>query len=141
MCAAKDALARLNGVVERKTAAAEEEAAAGAPLGLEFHAVKRPMTFLHSGSPVYVKRSQSAVLAFSGLGLAMLVKGGLAAGLPTVLVCMAVMFLAYDLYSGVLHIVLDCPDNIRMPLLGQAWYVLRQLDRNSSHTHTAWVGR
>jgi hypothetical protein len=123
MCEAIEALARLNATVETKLAAAEAAVAAdktAAPLGPEFHAVKRPMSALYAGAPVYVKRSQAMVWGFSALGLAMLVKGGLVAGLPTVLVCMLVMFLAYDVYSGVLHIVLDCPANISLPLLGQA---------------------
>ena len=115
--------ASLNATVEAKLAAAEAALAAGktaAPLGPEFHAVKRPMSVLYAGAPVYVRRSRAMVWVFSALALAMLLKGGVVAGLSTVLVCMLVMFLAYDVYSGILHIVLDCPDNISMPLLGQA---------------------
>lgn len=115
--------ASLNAIVESKLAAAEAALAAGeaaAPLGPEFLAVKRPMSALRAGVPVYVKRSRAMVWGFSALALAMLVKGSMVAGLSTVLVCMLVMFLAYDMYSGVLHIVLDCPANISLPLLGQA---------------------
>jgi len=41
-------------------------------------------------------------------------------GVVSCLISFAVMFVAYDIYSGVLHIVLDHPGFITMPIMGQA---------------------
>ena len=36
------------------------------------------------------------------------------------LLCSLTSYLGYDLYSGILHVMMDHPDNISMPILGQA---------------------
>jgi len=91
----------------------------GKPLDPEYVFAQQPMTTLVAGTPVYQVRSAELVYLYC-LGATVLIVCGMSriSFLATAM-SMMIMFLGYDLYSGVLHVVLDHPDNISLPILGQ----------------------
>eukprot|EP00977_Amphora_coffeiformis_P018789 scaffold6722_cov173-Amphora_coffeaeformis.AAC.8 len=92
---------------------------AGRKLAPEFVYAQQKMTTLTAGSPVYQLRSSVLVYAYA-IGTALLILKGATMLHPlTTALCVLTMFLGYDFYSGVLHVVLDHPDNIALPILGQ----------------------
>merc|ERR1712125_183636 len=79
---------------------------------------QQPMTTLVAGTPVYQMRC-AAMVYFYALATGILIACGIAKiSLLATAMSVAIMFLGY-LYSGVLHVVLDHPDNISLPVLGQ----------------------
>lgn len=114
-------LERLNEIVRRKLKAAVVAANLkdAPPLPAEFAAAQRKMSILTSGAPIYVRRSSTLVILYSTIAAVCLASAVSRIGFGPTLLCAVVMFFGYDIYSGVLHIVLDCPRNIDLPLLGQ----------------------
>lgn len=110
----------LNERVAKITAKEIQRAEAeGKPLALEFVHSQMKMTTLKAGAPVYQLRSASLVYLYA-LGTGLLILKGVSMLHPiTSLLCFAVVFVGYDFYSGVLHVVLDHPNNIALPVLGQ----------------------
>jgi len=92
---------------------------AGRKLAPEFVHAQRKMTILTAGAPVYQLRSAVLVYTYA-IGTALLILKGATMVHPlTTLLCLVTTFLGYDFYSGVLHVVLDHPNNIALPVLGQ----------------------
>jgi len=113
---------KLNEEVERKTCkAVQESKASGKPLGVAYEAVLKPMSVdgIWAGSPVYVRRSLVPTILVGSLGALMMALSAPQCGLFPSMVCALVMFLWFDLYSGMLHVVLDEPLNISSPIIGQ----------------------
>ena len=79
----------------------------------------KPKTPLTAGYPVYEDRSGLVVAGLTLLSSYMVLLGAQEFGVVATLCNLAVAFFCYDLFSGVLHIVLDDPHNIEVPLLGQ----------------------
>jgi hypothetical protein len=89
----------------------------GVPLYIS-QAQKR-MTVVSAGFPVFQRRSAVMVYIYWTLGCLLLV-GGVVQLPPLVsLFSVLVVFLGYDIYSGVLHVVFDHPQNIHLPFVGQ----------------------
>lgn len=112
--------------MERKTAAAVAEAkASGKELDPAFSTVLKPMRSggLWAGSPVYVRRSPVATYTIFAIAAGFCLRSGYYVGVQLgpipLLVGTALMFLWYDLYTGFLHVVLDEPENIKAPYIGQ----------------------
>lgn len=121
-------IAALNERVTKLTAQAiADNEGSKEPLSLEYVHAQKFMTPLVAGAPVYQMRAAWVVYlycVFATLlvfyGLFQLVQGiGLAATIPTTALSLLIMFVGYDLYSGILHVVLDHPSNIALPVLGQ----------------------
>jgi hypothetical protein len=91
-------------------------------LALEFVHSQQPMTALTAGAPVYVIRSAPLVYFYLSLGVILFLMGVSQLHPLVSLACIATMFLGYDIYSGILHVVLDHPSNIALPVLGQACF-------------------
>lgn len=91
----------------------------GAPLDPEFIAVQKPMSLLWAGAPVYAERFKFLVFVYAAIAVYCVVTSTQALGVISLLLCAVSMFVAYDIYSGVLHIVLDHPGFIALPILGQ----------------------
>ena len=82
---------------------------------------QHPMTVFVAGTPIYQLRSALLVYVYAGGAVGLLLLG-LTMTLHSpwaVVLSVLVSFLGYDLYSGILHVVLDHPTNIAAPLLGQ----------------------
>lgn len=110
----------LNDRVEKLTKVAIANAqTAGKPLDPEYVFAQQPMTILVAGTPVYQMRSAIMVYLYSISTLGLIAVGISKISVMATVLSMATMFVGYDLYSGVLHVVLDHPDNIRLPILGQ----------------------
>ena len=112
-------IAALNAQVAVAQAAALARFAAGdqkvlfrGTLSPEFAAVRDGATVYHNRHVWLV-----VVLALVAVGLAL---QSLRVGPVAFLACGAVVFVLYDLFSGVLHIVLDHPGFIHFPVLGPA---------------------
>lgn len=91
------------------------------PLTLEYIHAQQPMTTLVAGAPVYQLRSAWVVYLYSFFAIA-LVGVGLSQidySVGIALLTLLTVFVGYDLYSGILHVVLDHPSNIALPVLGQ----------------------
>lgn len=116
----QDKIDLLNERVVKITQKAVKEAKdAGKPLGPEFVHAQMKMTTLTAGAPVYQLRSAVLVYMYA-IGTALLIMKGASMLHPiTTLLCLLTMFVGYDFYSGILHVVLDHPDNIALPVLGQ----------------------
>lgn len=120
--AGQAAIDSLNEDVLRKTLAAREHAATtGTPLPIAFEAVGRPMSVggIWAGAPIYVSRSVVPAVVATIVGAGCLVDGASTIGVKATLASLVVIFLGYDFYSGVLHVVLDEPKNIAVPIIGQ----------------------
>lgn len=119
------AIQSLNAEVERKTKAAVLLAKkTGTPLPLTFRASLRPLTWGGvgagmSGYPVYQKRPLAATVVHFLMATYFIVTGAMAAGAWVTAASVVLMFVVYDLFSGVLHVVLDEPANIDLPIIGQ----------------------
>jgi len=91
----------------------------GKSLDPEYVYAQQPMTTLVAGTPVYQMRPAALVYLYS-LGSFILIAYGISKiSILATAMSVAIMFLGYDLYSGVLHVVLDHPSNIALPILGQ----------------------
>ena len=107
-------------VMEITKAKIAESKAKGTPLDREFLAAQRPMTLLKAGMPVYnddrwmfTPLLLFALCAYWACDLAATY------GAAVTVICFLLNFLAYDLYSGILHLCLDHPENIDVPIMGQ----------------------
>lgn len=96
-------------------------------LAPEFVHSQQKMTILTAGAPVYQLRAAPLVYLYTALALALVGCGARLLWtdphqrypLVVILMAMGTMFLGYDIYSGVLHVVFDHPANIALPILGQ----------------------
>jgi hypothetical protein len=110
----------LNVRVEKLTKVAIANAQkSGKPLDPEYVFAQQPMTVLVAGTPVYQIRSALMVYLYSLSTFVLIACGVAKISLFATALSVATIFLGYDLYSGVLHVVLDHPDNISLPILGQ----------------------
>mmetsp|Transcript_2996 Transcript_2996/g.6357 ORF Transcript_2996/g.6357 Transcript_2996/m.6357 type:complete len:317 (-) Transcript_2996:666-1616(-) len=91
----------------------------GIPLDPEYVHAQQPMTILIAGTPVYQLRSAELVYLYTTMALCLIAVGASKISLAATVLSMVTMFVGYDLYSGVLHVVLDHPGNIALPILGQ----------------------
>jgi palmitoyl-[glycerolipid] 3-(E)-desaturase len=89
------------------------------PLAPEFVHAQQPMTLLNAGYPVYQLRNQYCVYVYTAIAMVILGYATVQLHPLVSLLCIVTMFLGYDLYSGILHVVLDHPANIAVPVLGQ----------------------
>ena len=111
----------LNVRVEKLTKVAIANAeTSGKPLEAEYIYAQQPMTALWAGTPVYQMRSAFMVYLFT-IGTGILIAYGVSqiSYFATAL-SVTIIFFGYDVYSGVLHVVFDHPDNISLPIFGQA---------------------
>ena len=113
--------AKLNAQVDVITAAKIAEAKkTGAKLAPEFVAATRPMKWNVAGLPVYNDdRLYFIPFIFMGFTAQWLGAGVALYGGAVMFITFLLSFLFYDLYSGILHLCLDHPDNIHVPVLGQ----------------------
>jgi palmitoyl-[glycerolipid] 3-(E)-desaturase len=81
--------------------------------------VQQKMTHVTAGYPIYVKRNAFLVYFYCVVAVAILAIGVAQQPLWVSAVCLLMSFIGYDIYSGILHVVLDHPDNIKLPVLGQ----------------------
>jgi hypothetical protein len=110
----------LNDRVEKLTEVAiANSKKSGKPLDPEYVYSQQPMTTLVAGKPVYQMRSAVMVYLYSLSTFVLIACGISKLSLFASALSLAIIFLGYDLYSGVLHVVLDHPDNIGLPILGQ----------------------
>jgi hypothetical protein len=110
---------RVTDITNQKIAESEKK---NEELALEFVHSQQPMTALTAGFPVYVIRSAPLVYFYLALGVVLFVMGASQLNPLVSLLCIGTMFLGYDIYSGILHVVLDHPSNIALPVLGQACF-------------------
>eukprot|EP00004_Rigifila_ramosa_P008843 TRINITY_DN2027_c0_g1_i1.p1 TRINITY_DN2027_c0_g1~~TRINITY_DN2027_c0_g1_i1.p1 ORF type:complete len:312 (+),score=46.02 TRINITY_DN2027_c0_g1_i1:74-937(+) len=103
-------IARLNGIVKR-LAEAESEGKETA-----LHGNKEALAAVKAGAIVYHQRSKAAVALYSLMAIYMLVWG--TPSLTYSLCALALMMIFVDLYGAVLHVVLDHPAFIDMPIIG-----------------------
>jgi hypothetical protein len=103
-------------ITEKEVEAAKK---AGEQLAAEFVHAQQAMTTLRAGAPVYQKRSALLVYLYAISASLLILKGISLLHPVTSLLCLVTMFLGYDLYSGILHVVLDHSENIALPVLGQ----------------------
>lgn len=121
-------VSKLNRIVREKTAGFVEEARlSGKPLSPEVEAVL-------SGREVYKHRFTALPVLFTLLAIC-LISSCFSSPL-TILFSALVMFFWYDFFSGVLHIVLDNPDFIHIPILAEPclefqWHHHNPLDLTS----------
>ena len=110
----------LNDRVEKLTKVAIANAQkSGKPLDPEYVHAQQPMTILVAGTPVYQMRCAYMVYLYL-LGTSVLIACGVSKiSLVATAMSVTIMFVGYDLYSGILHVVLDHPNNISLPILGQ----------------------
>jgi hypothetical protein len=88
-------------------------------LAPEFVHAQMPMTLLTAGAPVYQLRCAPLVYLYVFIAIGLVAYGASRLSPMVTLACVTCMFLGYDVYSGVLHVVLDHPANIAVPVLGQ----------------------
>lgn len=111
----------LNDFVEKITAEAiQQSKKSGKPLPPSFVYAQKKMTILNAGVPVYRLRSATGVYLAVFIACGFIAKGALNIHPFIMLLCSLTSYLGYDLYSGILHVMMDHPDNISMPILGQA---------------------
>lgn len=110
----------LNERVEKLTNVAISNAQkSGKPLDPEYVYAQQPMTILVAGTPVYQMRCAPMVYLYFMAASVLIAVGISKISLVATAMSMAIIFVGYDLYSGVLHVVLDHPGNISLPILGQ----------------------
>jgi hypothetical protein len=109
---------RVDEITKAKVAESKEK---GTPLGPEFVAAQRPTSLLQAGLPVYNDDRWMIMPILLG-GLAVFWAASCAAqyGFSVMVIAFLLNYVFYDLYSGILHLCLDHPDNISAPILGQA---------------------
>ena len=112
-------IAKLNERVRTITAKKVASAGKDGELEPEFIAAQRPATLLRAGAPVYQQRSATLVALYTIIGVGLVIFGASQLHPLVALASIATVYIGYDLYSGFVHVVLDHPDNIRLPLLGQ----------------------
>lgn len=91
------------------------------PLPAEVHAVTRGVCVhgIFAGSPVYRNRSVYVAGLIMIQCIAFIIHGAAVFGTVSTLLMFIGAYVLYDLYSGILHIVLDHPGYINLPLIGQ----------------------
>merc|ERR1719376_1154381 len=72
-----------------------------------------------AGKPIYVSRNDYFSFTLLGISAFMILKHAVALDTLHTIICILVSYFWYDLYSGILHVVLDEPANISLPLIGQ----------------------
>merc|ERR1719483_1287705 len=72
-----------------------------------------------AGKPIYVSRNEYFSFTLLGISAFMILKHVVALDTLHTIICIIVSYFWYDLYSGILHVVLDEPANISLPLIGQ----------------------
>lgn len=98
----------------------QQKATAATTLAPEFVYAQTPMTTLRAGFPIYQLRSQYLVFGYTLFFVTTILYLTTFVVHPMVsTICLLTMFIGYDLYSGVLHVVFDHPSNIAIPILGQ----------------------
>ena len=85
-------------------------------LALEYVHAQQPMTTLVAGAPVYQMRSATMVYLYCVSSAVLILWGMTKNSFFATALSMATIFVGYDLYSGVLHVVLDHPSNIALPI-------------------------
>jgi len=116
------AIHSLNEEVERKTRAAVEKAKkSGKPLSEIYRRALIPMSpgGVWAGKPIYVSRNDYFSFTLLGISAFMILKHAVALDTLHTIICILVSYFWYDLYSGILHVVLDEPANISLPFIGQ----------------------
>lgn len=114
------AIAKLNERVERKAAEFKKVAKSSkTEVPPEVLLADRPASLLWAGSPIYQPRSHAMVYVLSAIGAAFFFRGVWCCGLPCAALCLVATYLIYDAYSGVLHVALDDPHNLSLPIIGQ----------------------
>lgn len=108
-------IAALNADVKKIIAKADADGKAD----VSTECAKRPLSVLWSGYPIYQSRWAFPVYLYAAISLASIANGLLAYGPAVSLLSMVLMFFTYDVYSGVLHVVFDAPNNIALPIMGQ----------------------
>jgi hypothetical protein len=88
-------------------------------LSIDYQCALRPKTFLKAGAPIYEERSRELTYLYWLGSVAALVSCTVQLGLGQVLLMGLLCFVEYDIFSGMLHVVFDHPDNINLPILGQ----------------------
>lgn len=76
-------------------------------------------TVMKAGKPIYEARSKHLTIVYMVAVLAGVIWATVGLGLLRVLLLAAICFVEYDMFSGILHVVFDHPDNIALPILGQ----------------------
>lgn len=102
-----------------KKAVEENKKDGKAPLAPEFVCALRPKTGLWAGGPIYANRVKPIVCFLYAVAAVCVATASVQLGAFVSLCSLLLMFVSYDLYSGVLHIVLDRPEFIALPLIGQ----------------------
>lgn len=116
------AIRSLNEEVERKTLAAVEKAKeSGKELSEIYRRALIPMSpgGVWAGKPIYVSRNDYYSIALFCISTFMVLKYALVVDILHTIICILVSYFWYDLYSGILHVVLDEPKNISLPFIGQ----------------------
>jgi len=116
------AIHSLNEEVERKTRAAVEKAKkSGKELSEIYRRALIPMSpgGVWAGKPIYVSRNDYFSFTLLGISAFMILKHAIALDTLHTIICILVSYFWYDLYSGILHVVLDEPANISLPFIGQ----------------------
>lgn len=88
-------------------------------LSIDYQCALRPKTILKAGAPIYEERSRELTYFYWMASVAALVSCTMQVGLGQVLLMGMLCFIEYDIFSGMLHVVFDHPDNINLPVLGQ----------------------
>lgn len=113
-------IAKLNERVKVLTARAVARSQAnGTKLEPEFEHAQHAMTVVTAGYPIYQLRYAPLVYAYTLIAASFFVCGASQLHPLVSLACVGAMFLCYDIYSGITHVVFDHPDNIALPILGQ----------------------
>ena len=108
----------LNGMVAKKTHERRAKSGGG-ELEIEFSALEKPMTALWAGTPVYQERPEWLLYVVAAACVSAVAWGAAENGAVATAVAMLLGLFVYDFFSGVLHVVLDHPPNVNLPLIGQ----------------------
>jgi hypothetical protein len=110
----------LNDMVDLHTAKALAQAKdSNSEPSIEYEFAQKSKSILYAGTPIYEDRMTSIVYGVTAIVTGIALKSSLELGVLPTLIMSLLMFVMYDFYSGVLHIVLDHPPFVRLPLLGQ----------------------
>ncbi|GMI37255.1 hypothetical protein TrCOL_g10040 [Triparma columacea] len=119
----EEAIRQLNLRVEKKTQQAVDLCKEGEELDVTY---KRVLDYkfdgVWAGRPIYVSRPRfPTYLIIAGAILVIIYQANeMNLPLPYFAVAAAMSYLNYDFFSGILHVALDDPRNIKLPLIGQA---------------------
>lgn len=107
---------RVTKIVEREMAKAKRD---NKPLPIDIEYSLKPKSVLWAGLPIYENRFEPLTYFWAVMGLSTVTYFVVERGFLHLALYTVFMLLVYDFYSGMLHIVLDNPRNISLPLLGQ----------------------